>query len=590
MSDSNRVTAAYQLFDDLNCCSASLNGDLRSETALPLLDEDKLRFFILNCVVALHIVENQRKKGEIVKVEVVKKKVFAATMSLILDPNRDKNEVILKKILSEFPNKSEISDEQSWLPMHFALSLIDGNKISKKDVEILHSANPLSMHQFSHKAGYTPAHLLCMQKQPDMSLVRHFCRHDPEAFLLYSKSDKCALHLAAQYSESVVLLQTILQIDPTRTNKLSNCGTPLGLLCERNPFATFFQMFTCLVEVDNSVTVIYDGAIRCIQSCTTYERSAVEDISISRGRGALMILANLLNANPDVIKYGAIDVFQCTCVNLRGDLGVAVLSLVLSKDILRVKVVTTLSKLLPIHWASQNSSLNILKLLHKAHPESICTVTGDGLNLLHLAGLHNDGRMYREYDPIKDVKAKVEYLFDGCSALMHMRDNVGDTPLHTTLIHPGRLNIEFVKCLCNLDETVVRDKCTPSDTASPKSQQLPLHLLISYKSLISGVSDQGDCFRQFLHLYPASAGIKDDHSRSPYDLAVRANLNVYFIRLLLSADPTINPVRRRDLNFAARKEGMFLAFRALSTNHKPTIWSDLRYESQDLLKYVISYL
>jgi hypothetical protein len=142
-----------------------------------------------------------------------------------------------------------------------------------------------------------------------------------------------------------------------------------------------------------------------------------------------------------------------------------------------------------------------------------------------------------------------------------------------------------VEILCNADETVVRDKCTPPFTTSPHSLQFPLHLLIKCKPPKLEVSNGGECFRLFLHLYPASAGIKDGHEQSPYDLAVVTNsLGVYFIRLLLaSADPTIDPVRRRNLNYAARRDGMFLAFRASSTNRCSIIWARIRHEGKELL-------
>jgi hypothetical protein len=154
------------------------------------------------------------------------------------------------------------------------------------------------------------------------------------------------------------------------------------------------------------------------------------------------------------------------------------------------------------------------------------------------------------------------------------------------------LRIDFVKILCNADETVVQDRCTlPSGVGNfPYCQQLPLHLLIEYHPPMLEVSDEADCFRLFLRIYPASAGIKDGNSQSPYDLAILKSLSVYFIRSLLSADPTIDPVKRKFLNFGARKEGMFLAFRALSTNRKPTIWAKIRHEDKNLLAHVISYL
>jgi hypothetical protein len=53
-------------------------------------------------------------------------------------------------------------------------------------------------------------------------------------------------------------------------------------------------------------------------------------------------------------------------------------------------------------------------------------------------------------------------------------------------------------------------------------------------------------------------------------MAVSKNLNAYFVRLLLAADPAIDPMRRHDLNFEARRQGMSLAFRALSSNKKAT--------------------
>jgi hypothetical protein len=146
-----------------------------------------------------------------------------------------------------------------------------------------------------------------------------------------------------------------------------------------------------------------------------------------------------------------------------------------------------------------------------------------------------------------------------------------------------------VKGLCDIDPTVVQDKCIPSYVTSLNSGKLPLHFLLYYRSSISEVSDEGDCFRLLLSLYPASAGIKDDRLRSPYDIPVARRMSTYFIRLLLAADPTIDPVRKHDLNFAARRQGILLAFRALSNNLEPTIWSKIRLKGRDLLQHVISY-
>jgi hypothetical protein len=107
---------------------------------------------------------------------------------------------------------------------------------------------------------------------------------------------------------------------------------------------------------------------------------------------------------------------------------------------------------------------------------------------------------------------------------------------------------------------------------------------------MSEVSDRGDCFRLFLRLYPAAAGITDDYPESPYNIAVSKMLPVYFIRMLLSADPTIDRGRRHDLNFVARRQGMFLAFRAVSSDIEPIIWAKMRLKGRDLLQHVTSFL
>jgi hypothetical protein len=205
-------------------------------------------------------------------------------------------------------------------------------------------------------------------------------------------------------------------------------------------------------------------------------------------------------------------------------------------------------------------------------------------SLLHLAADN-----YTSY--IAEEIAKVQYLYDQCPALIHLKDIGGDTALHKILeSRVARFKFKCVKVLCDMDWTVVRDKCTPLKISSLCFGMLSLHYLIHYRSSISEISDEGDCFRLLLRLYPASAGIKDDHSRSPYDIAVAKRMSTYFLRLLLAADPTIDPVRRHDLNFAARRQGIFLAFRALSSYAKPIIWAKLRLKGRDLLQHVISYL
>jgi hypothetical protein len=225
--DNRRIKASYELFDRLECCTLDTIADLDDDIALAFIDEDKMRCHILNCMAGLHRLYIQKKKqtSEDNKHESVKRKVFNAAIKMIIDAESDGDQDVVNHILSIFPDEKTMTDERSWLPMHFAMALTVENRISEEDVHVLHAIDPLAMHRLSEKdkdgmmTGFTPIHLLCMQKRPNMSLVRYLSLRDPKAFILCDKRNRCALHFVAQYSESLELLQTVLQIDHTMTKK-----------------------------------------------------------------------------------------------------------------------------------------------------------------------------------------------------------------------------------------------------------------------------------------------------------------------------------------------------------------------------------
>jgi hypothetical protein len=402
----------------------------------------------------------------------------------------------------------------------------------------------------------------------------------------YNLNCRCASHLVAQYSKSLNLLQDILQTNHIMTQMVFETedtedpgATALGLLSKRCHFSTFDQMVLCLIEVDSTVEVIHDGVVNCLRS---YNKCHHQDISPgSRGANSLILLGTFLDANPNIVKYDDFHIFHAACTFLREELGVSVLSLFLLKESSGIKTVK--DENLPIHWVASPSCVDVVKFLHKAWPESISILDDDNSCLLHSA-------LINDISDIADVIAKVKYLCDQCPALIHLKDNYGFTALHYACTSDIS-SFERVRTLCDIDATVVRDKCTPSNVNEHGSGWLPLHAFVKHQSQkISELSNEGNCFRLLLHLYPAAAGIEDDNSESPYDMAVSKNLSAFFLRLLLSADPTIDPERGHGLNFAARRQGIILAFSALSSNIEPTIWIKLRLKGRDLLEHTISYL
>jgi hypothetical protein len=180
-----------------------------------------------------------------------------------------------------------------------------------------------------------------------------------------------------------------------------------------------------------------------------------------------------------------------------------VLSLFLSKNSEGTKSVSY--EYLTIHFAASNSSVDVIRFLLEFYPESLTMVTsGHDSTLLHLD-------LQNKSNNIADPEGIVEYLCKLCPALLHMKSRLGNTPLHNALYTEGKLNTEFVKFLCNTDESVVRDKYTPTAVTSSWSLQLPLHLLIKFEPPRIEVSNEGDSFRLFLQLHPASAGVKDGY-------------------------------------------------------------------------------
>jgi hypothetical protein len=405
--DLRRLKASLQLFDKLNCCSSSLNVNFDDVYAvLALAEEDKMRCHIINCLIAFTLIQTEKRKNETAdsadyNYDMVKGKVFNAAISMILDDELNSHEAVVKKIILTdfpFPSENKISDKQSWFPQHFAIALGVRNKISEDDIRIMLSADPSPMHRLGKREG--------------------------GAYIMRVKRGRCALHLVAQYSESLELLEDIVQIDYKMTKLVSEAGiTPLGLLCSRPHFPTFDAMVLCLIEVDSSVEVISDGMIKHLMS---YEECLHQDILPgSRGAKSLIFLGTLLDANPAVAEYDDSRIFHEACTYLRGGLGISVLSLLLSKNGSGVKIVDD-GDFLPIHCAAYHSCLELVKFLHKAYPESISMLDEYGNNLLHFAACNTTS-------DTADVIGKVQYLCDQCPALIHLKHNEGSTALHHLL-------------------------------------------------------------------------------------------------------------------------------------------------------------
>jgi hypothetical protein len=138
----------------------------------------------------------------------------------------------------------------------------------------------------------------------------------------------------------------------------------------------------------------------------------------------------------------------------------------------------------------------------------------------------------------------------------------------------------------------------PTDATFDINGYLPLHLFVRVWYLTDAsvaTSDAADMLRWLLRLYPEAAGIEGgvgaEYKSTPYQLAVDKNLPDYYLRLLLRAAPTLNPAELHRLNYAERRMGMFLAFKATTAKlQKPFLLARLRGVNKDLVQRVVSFL
>jgi hypothetical protein len=484
------IQAAFQLFLKLNCFSNDLIEYINDiDAMLELVDEDKMRCHIINCLTSLRIVHIERINREMISDmksnESMKIRVFNAAIAMIVGEDCECEEAVLSAILTGFPDERRICDERSWLPQHFAIALAIRDKISEDDVREMLSSDTLAKQRFSTKQQYLKESFT--EGTPDFLPLKFDSFRDPELQTSCKQDGKCALHLVAEFSESVELLQDFLRMPCMMTKMIydeelidDDGTTPLSLLCRRDHFLSFDQMVLCFIEVDSDVEVIYDGISYCLSSCKN--RSFRQDISPgSRDERTLILLRTLLDANLTVAKYGNSHIFHEACMYLRGEMGISVLSLFLSIDSTGVKEMRGVE--LPIFSAAKYSCVDILKFLHEIYPESISLLGGSGgYSLLHLAASD-------ERNDTDVITAKVKYLCNQNPAFIRLKDAYGKTALHYVLNSHTAFNFDCVKILCNADAMIARDKRTPANSNDDDPGQLPLHYLIQYCPPMSELSD-----------------------------------------------------------------------------------------------------
>jgi hypothetical protein len=256
------LKAAYAIFNLNDCCSRDVdvtdspNGNIDVDAVHELADIDKMRCHVIKCLTALHLMQTYKKKTEegLEKhsYELAKSKVFSAAISMISDYEFDSDEILVSPVLSAFLDEKNVCNGQNWLPQHFAITVSLRNEITENDIRIMLSINPLAMHRLS---------TIEADNEGEENLPKFSDTAGSTLFELSDQYGRCALHLVAQYSESVELLQDILQMDHEIISLVifstitGNNSTALGMLCSRIHFPSLHKMVSCLIEVDSKCRI-----------------------------------------------------------------------------------------------------------------------------------------------------------------------------------------------------------------------------------------------------------------------------------------------------------------------------------------------
>eukprot|EP01036_Dinobryon_divergens_P036822 gene36822-biopygen29112 len=139
----------------------------------------------------------------------------------------------LGSLLAAFPDKKKKTDGRKWLPMHFAMTFPN---IDLADIQTLFEHDPDTV-KLGYKSGenLNPCHLAVMAKVPNMALIKQLVVFDPYfgtrvTGVGNSRLTKLStpLHLAAQFSSSVAVVQELIRVHPIALDmRDARLNTPL---------------------------------------------------------------------------------------------------------------------------------------------------------------------------------------------------------------------------------------------------------------------------------------------------------------------------------------------------------------------------
>lgn len=541
---------SFQLFRKLQFCTQGAVDDESS------LDIDRMILHSLDCLGALSSVVGN--------VETAKLKVFwnaVRTISEIgldsLTGHIDKRHPGASHLIRAFPNESKVTDGRGWLPLHWAAVCDD---ITAEDIKIIGRADPLAtVKGFNQPYSANPGHLIAAKRNPDMKVVK--CLYDFYPRMAYSKDIQgdLPLHYAARYTNSIPLIQFLLQANPSAMKcKGDNDLIPLQCAIYNEDAKSRYAVIKSLLQVDQTLET---ARMINVDGDTVLHLAVANEC-------CQQLIDYLVSINPNATKI------QNKCESLPLHIACS-LNNAYTSDIVDTLLntycegatVKNSHGLLPAHIAAEHSSVEVLEKVILKYHEAINIPSSGDLTPLHHAIIGNN---------FKSVK----YLVEAHPACVLYGNFKGYLPLHTAV--SSGYNINIIKTLHYAYPEAIRTFSTDG--------KLPLHVFAiedhDHVALENDVST--NILRFLLKSYPEAVNIPDANGNTVYSLCRQDNK--FYRRLILRSMPSLNYNEYIELNYQSRRLAMFLSFAAINANGIPNIWCKLRENDMKLLQLAVSFL
>ena len=416
-----------------------------------------------------------------------------------------------------------------WLPMHYALVVSNSDL---EDIQTIFEHDPESIKQvYEHGRKFTPCHLAVMTKDPNMAVIEQLKVFDPAYGARVTIDRQTPLHLAAEHSNSVAVIQELIRVYPAALEMRDRSwDTPLcRSFHNNNPEAP--EILQALIDAaPDTASIKYRNQFPFHQLLIDryYSTQHFDDSCTEK------MVSILLRVFPDVVDIRGSSEFRS------GLFPVEIASEHCKTSVLKtiveatsVNVLHTCSQL--AHQAAGSCNLSNIQYVHSIMPELLLSVD------------------YRDKTPLHCAVSSGDYTFIAAVAALapdaaRMVDRNGDNLLHIHI----RSNLEELQSVMGLN-----------------------------------------IMRLLLRLIPGGAVAINGACQTPYDLLDVGDYVARRL-LLLAGASSLHPETLKQMNYEARK-GALLAFfgtRVQDSSVREDICYRIRHGegAMELIRQIVSFL